>query len=29
MGFLNGSLALPAGLVFLDDLDTATGGWGQ
>jgi hypothetical protein len=29
MGFTNGGLALPAGLVFLDDLDTATGTWGQ
>jgi hypothetical protein len=29
MGFTNGGLALPAGLVFLDDLDTATGTRGQ
>jgi hypothetical protein len=27
--FTNNSLALPAGLEFVDDLDTATGGWEQ
>ena len=27
--FYNNSLTLPAGLQFVDDLDTATGGWGQ
>jgi hypothetical protein len=29
LGFYNNSLALPAGLEFIDDLDTATGGWEQ
>jgi hypothetical protein len=29
LGFINGSLRLPAGLEFVDDLDTATGGWEQ
>jgi len=29
MAFINGSLALPPGLEFVDDLETATGGWGQ
>jgi hypothetical protein len=29
MGFGSNSLALPAGLEFIDDLDTATGGWEQ
>jgi hypothetical protein len=29
LGFYNNSLALPAGLQFVDDLDTATGGWEQ
>jgi hypothetical protein len=29
LAFRNGSLALPAGLSFGDDLDTATGGWEQ
>jgi subtilisin-like proprotein convertase family protein len=28
-GFYNNSLALPAGLTFIDDLDTAAGGWEQ
>jgi hypothetical protein len=27
LGFYNDSLALPTGLEFIDDLDTATGGW--
>jgi hypothetical protein len=29
LGFFNNSLKLPAGLQFIDDLDTATGGWEQ
>ncbi len=29
LGFVGNSLALPAGLEFIDDLDTATGGWTQ
>jgi hypothetical protein len=29
LAFQNNSLALPAGLEFVDDLDTATGGWEQ
>ena len=29
LAFVNNSLALPAGLEFVDDLDTATGGWTQ
>lgn len=29
LAFVNNSLALPAGLEFIDDLDTATGGWEQ
>jgi hypothetical protein len=29
LAFVNGSLALPAGLQFVDDFDTATGGWNQ
>ncbi|HSN89878.1 MAG TPA: hypothetical protein VLS93_01510 [Anaeromyxobacteraceae bacterium] len=29
LAFRNDSLALPAGLSFVDDLDTATGGWEQ
>ncbi len=29
LGFSNNSLNLPAGLEFVDDLDTATGGWEQ
>jgi len=29
LGWYNNSLALPNGLQFVDDLDTATGGWGQ
>ena len=29
LAFYNNSLALPAGLQFVDDLDTATGGWEQ
>lgn len=29
MAFSNDSLALPAGLEYVDDLDTATGGWEQ
>jgi len=29
LGWNNNSLALPAGLQFVDDLETATGGWGQ
>jgi hypothetical protein len=29
LAFYNNSLALPAGLVFIDDLDTAAGGWEQ
>ena len=28
-GFYNNSLTLPAGLQYVDDLDTATGGWGN
>ncbi|MFZ4580409.1 MAG: hypothetical protein ACOYOB_18650, partial [Myxococcota bacterium] len=28
-GFYNNSLVLPAGLTFIDDLDTAAGGWEQ
>jgi hypothetical protein len=27
LGFYNDSLKLPAGLEFVDDFDTATGGW--
>jgi subtilisin-like proprotein convertase family protein len=29
LAFVKGSLKLPAGLEFIDDLDTATGGWEQ
>lgn len=29
LAFRNGSLTLPAGLEYVDDLDTATGGWEQ
>jgi len=29
LAFCNNSLALPAGLKYVDDLDTATGGWDQ
>lgn len=29
LAFTNNSLALPAGLQFVDDFDTATGGWSQ
>ena len=29
LAFVSNSLALPAGLQFVDDLDTATGGWTQ
>jgi hypothetical protein len=29
LAFYNNCLQLPAGLEFVDDLDTATGGWGQ
>jgi subtilisin-like proprotein convertase family protein len=29
LGFYNNSLALPSGLQFVDDFDTATGGWEQ
>jgi len=29
LAILNGTLELPAGLQFIDDLDTATGGWEQ
>jgi len=29
MGFVNNSLVLPPGLEFVDDLETAVGGWGQ
>ena len=29
LAFVNNSLTLPAGLEFVDDLDTATGGWTQ
>jgi hypothetical protein len=29
LAFVNNALALPAGLEFVDDLDTATGGWEQ
>ena len=29
LAFVNNSLILPAGLEFMDDLETATGGWGQ
>lgn len=29
LGFISNSLDLPAGLEFVDDLDTATGGWEQ
>ena len=29
LAFVNNSLALPAGLQFVDDLDTATGDWTQ
>lgn len=29
LAFCNDSLALPAGLEYVDDLDTATGGWGS
>jgi hypothetical protein len=29
LAFYNNSLKLPSGLEFVDDLDTATGGWEQ
>jgi hypothetical protein len=29
LAFVNNCLALPAGLTYVDDLDTATGGWDQ
>jgi hypothetical protein len=29
LAFYNNSLALPSGLQYVDDLDTATGGWEQ